>query len=166
MDFFPEYTDHSIHHINNVLYYTEKLIPENTYKNMTADEMAILVFAIFLHDIAMHTTKQMWIQLFKRDIWRDKWELFYNEIARWSDDYSEFIFGDVIRCDPMRKNNPILEWNKLDCQIIGEFLRRNHGLLSQEFCEICSVHDTMTIQHHWPCFRGIKNTSNLEKLIF
>lgn len=135
MDFFPEYTDHSIYHINNVLYYAEKLIPEDTYENMTADEMAILIFAILLHDIAMHTTKQMWIQLFKRSTWRTKWELFYNEIARWSDGYSEFIFGDVIRYDPMRKSNPVLEWNKLDCQIIGEFLRRNHGVLSQEFCE-------------------------------
>lgn len=135
MDFFPEYTDHSIHHINNVLYYAEKLIPESTYRNMTADEIAIIIFAILLHDIAMHTTKQIWIQLFKRDVWRSKWELFYNEIIRWSDDYSEFLFGDVIRYDPMKKNNPILEWNKLDIQIIGEFLRRNHGLISQEFCE-------------------------------
>lgn len=135
MDFFPEYTDHSIRHINDVLNYAEKLIPENTYQNITADEVAVIIFAILLHDIAMHTTKQMWIQLFKMDIWKTKWEIFYNEIIRWSDDYSEFLFGDVIRYDPMKKNNPILEWNKLDCQIIGEFLRRNHGSISQEFCE-------------------------------
>lgn len=50
MDFFPEYTDHSIQHINNVLSYSEKLIPENTYQNMTADEIAVLIFAILLHD--------------------------------------------------------------------------------------------------------------------
>lgn len=135
MDFFPEYTNHSINHINNVLFYAEKLIPESTYQNMTADEMAVLVFAILLHDIAMHITKQMWTHIFQKDVWKSKWELFYNEVARWSDDYSEFIFGDVIRYDPMKKNNPILEWNKLDSQIIGEFLRRNHGLISQEFCE-------------------------------
>lgn len=135
MDFFPEYTDHSIQHINNVLKYAERLIPENTYKDMAADEIAVLIFAILLHDIAMHTTKQMWIQLFRREIWKTKWEMYYNEIIRWSDDYSEFQFGDVIRYDPMKKNNLILEWNKLDSLIIGEFIRRNHGLMSQYFCE-------------------------------
>ena len=52
--FFEEYTDHGIKHIESVLEASEFIITEESFKNITPNEIAILIYSIILHDLGMH----------------------------------------------------------------------------------------------------------------
>src|ERR1700723_1605337 len=56
MAFFPEYTDHGIEHVQQVLDSTAGLIPDEAKPFVTATDVAIIVAAVLLHDSAMHMT--------------------------------------------------------------------------------------------------------------
>jgi len=53
--FFEEYTEHGIEHIEMVLKASEFLIPDESFEYIQPKEVAILILAIVLHDIGMHT---------------------------------------------------------------------------------------------------------------
>lgn len=53
--FFEEYTDHGIDHIEKVLESAAFVITDESYKDLTPSEVAILVLSIILHDLGMHT---------------------------------------------------------------------------------------------------------------
>ena len=53
--FFEEYTEHGIEHIEMVLKVAEFLIPDDSFQHIKSKEVAILIFAVILHDIGMHT---------------------------------------------------------------------------------------------------------------
>lgn len=51
--YFDEYTMHGIRHINAVLEYADKLIPQSTYEKLSERDISILVMGILLHDLGM-----------------------------------------------------------------------------------------------------------------
>lgn len=55
---FPDYTDHTINHSKKVLEYAEYALAKEV-KNLTQDEIYILIMAGFLHDIGMCPTNEM-----------------------------------------------------------------------------------------------------------
>jgi len=61
--FFEEYTDHGIKHIESVLASAEFIIADDSFDNMTAKDVAVLILSIILHDIGMHTEYATFVAL-------------------------------------------------------------------------------------------------------
>ena len=111
MPFFPGYTDHGISHVEDVLETEVKLISRKVikYKIITDSDIAIIVCATFLHDIAMHLSadgflnlidvsgKYRPIQWFENNCqetsWNIEWENFLKEAKRFSDRELCMLFG-------------------------------------------------------------------------
>src|SRR5713101_1122838 len=57
LPFFPDYTDHGTHHLTAVLEIADKLIADRTRELFTAQDTAVLIFSILLHDLALHLSE-------------------------------------------------------------------------------------------------------------
>ena len=57
MPFFPAFTDHSPRHINDVLITAASLISDESYKQLSPEDIAVLCIAALLHDCGMHLTQ-------------------------------------------------------------------------------------------------------------
>jgi len=142
--FFEEYTDHGINHIEKVLESAEFIISENSFKNITANEVSILILSIILHDLGMHVELSTFNSMLSgeydnyiNDIidekkWCELWNEYLSEVKRFSSIQKKNIFGD----ESMPFSIPDLS-NKdnltgYDKKLIGEFIRRNHGRFAQE----------------------------------
>ncbi|MDO9105707.1 MAG: ATP-binding protein [Methylovulum sp.] len=114
LPFFPDYTDHGVDHINQVLLSEVELVPKDVWTNCTkdsdpkllnAEDAVVLIGATLLHDIAMHLRPQGFLELvseasrfqplpwFKDEQechssdrpWRELWMDFQREARRFSD---------------------------------------------------------------------------------
>lgn len=142
LEFFPEYTDHGIQHINSVLNSSEDLISEESYDLLTPNDIYVLCVSILLHDCAMHINRDgLWDLLenqqyngmmlgFDNDIeWKEKWNEFRKKVDRytepdWINLYSEFrdiCFPDI-NATALDDNQKIL---------IGDFIRQHHAAIAQ-----------------------------------
>src|SRR5713226_2580136 len=54
MPFFPEYTDHRVQHINEVLQTADLLIPDESLKHLSEKDISTLALATLFHDVALH----------------------------------------------------------------------------------------------------------------
>ena len=113
--FFPDYTDHGIEHVEQVLLDQWNLIPSSTRDLLTPGDAFLIVASTILHDLAMHMSPasvQALIQsdnhdkksvglrfkphgeMFLHDYpWRDLWASFVAESRGWGEDMQERIFG-------------------------------------------------------------------------
>src|SRR5712691_9352098 len=143
--FFPEYTDHGITHINEVIATASAIIREEAWSVVTAQDVAVLVIGILLHDCAMHIGEDAFASLVKPDSprltidgfgdksWPVLWVDFLGEASRFDARKLQGLFGDT---EPVR--NPGLEpktWTVRDKLLIGEFLRRHHPRLAHEIAQ-------------------------------
>jgi len=142
--FFEEYTDHGIKHIENVLEASEFIISDDSFKSMSAKDVAILVLSIILHDIGMHiefsTFKslidgkydQYRISALDGSTWKTIWTEYLTEAKRFSSKQKINIFGkdDVSFVEPDLSSKDNL--NGYDKKLIGEFIRRHHARFAQE----------------------------------
>ena len=146
MVFFPEYTDHGVTHINEVLKSAESIITDDSWGYTTPEDIFVLVLSVLLHDCAMHLNIDNFIYLLNNEYpnnksrfikndtpWITLWEEFMSEALRWDGKKLNAIFGDK---KPLKRFE-ISEDNKLllddkDKMLIGEFLRRNHSRLGHE----------------------------------
>lgn len=140
-EFFKNYTEHGIEHIENVLIYAEKLIDPQTLNELTAKRIAVLIMAAVSHDIGMFIHYSGLKDILKKDEWAKRWEEYRRELGQMSDSRAEEIFGTYHRGTndlrlPSAKeisnsNDKLIDddWKKLLC---GEFLRRFHHLLAEE----------------------------------
>lgn len=55
--FFPEYTDHSLVHLEEVLASADSLISDISWEHLTPEDAAVIVLAGLLHDSALHLTE-------------------------------------------------------------------------------------------------------------
>jgi len=149
--FFEEYTDHGIKHIENVLEASEFIIFDDSFKSMSAKDVAILILSVILHDIGMHIEFSTFKSLIdgKYDkyrittldacTWKELWTNYLTEAKRFSSKQKINIFGreDVPFVEPNLTNKDNL--NGYDKKLIGEFIRRNHARFAQEvaFGGIC-----------------------------
>ena len=142
--FFEEYTEHGIEHIEMVLKAAEFLIPDESFQYIQPKEVAILILAIMLHDIGMHTEFSTFkamiegkyddikVDILDKKTWQELWQDYLSEVRHFSSKQKESIFGDPIEII----NEPnLFDKDKLtgtDKKLIGEFIRRYHTRLSHE----------------------------------
>lgn len=143
MSFFQEYTDHGINHLQEVIDTADSIISDNSWDSITAQDCAALITATLLHDCAMHISEDGFYSLIegkyptckssytgKGEFWPEKWSTFFSEAKRFDDRKLRLLFGDN---KPIKKiPNNKLDLSGRDKLLIGEFLRRNHAILSHE----------------------------------
>lgn len=158
--FFPEYTDHSINHINGVLLFIERLISDDTFKKLLPIDIGVLVTAVVLHDIGMLTNADMFKNILRgqydnipenwfkdEPTWKELWKNYVKESQYWNAEKRENVTGDsnyVAKVtdkdidDETHKETITykifhpLSLNGKDRRFIGEFIRRHHARLAYE----------------------------------
>ncbi|MBU6956843.1 ATP-binding protein [Pseudomonas sp. CVAP len=141
--FFHEYTDHSLKHLTEVLLTAEGLISDASWPHLTAEDGAVIILSVLLHDCALHISEDGFFSLIgghyqptpSRYIkgetsWPTLWDQFLTEARRFDQRKLLALFGSS---DPVQE----VPSNKLDLTykhrlLIGEFLRRHHARLAHE----------------------------------
>lgn len=142
--FFEEYTDHGINHIEKVLESAEFIISDESFKNISANEVAILIFSIVLHDIGMHIELSTFnamvngeydsikIENLDSKTWNELWNDYLVEVKRFSSIQKRNIFGNEnihFKIPDLINKDNLTGYDK---KLIGEFIRRYHGRFAHE----------------------------------
>ncbi|MDF2536640.1 MAG: ATPase domain protein [Bacillales bacterium] len=138
-EFFPDYTDHRIDHLNRVLETCEFIIEEQTYSHISAEDITVLISSVLLHDIGMHITHEGLMSLFESEnkinnfdkfVWSDVWEEYFQKVKKMSEKNLMSTFGskEVIRTLPLDKD----KLTRLDRKVYGEFIRKYHPRMAHE----------------------------------
>lgn len=105
--YFREYTIHGSAHIQAVLNYADKLIPQDQYENLTKIDISVLVLGIFLHDLGMFIREsglKMLLESNEREIydanskkrytWKELWNNYIYKLKRAPGNELKEIFGE------------------------------------------------------------------------
>jgi hypothetical protein len=146
--FFPDYTNHGIQHIEQVLETVANLIPEESRGAFSKDDAAALILTVLLHDSALHLSKDGFYRLvkgtqayvpvpfFDRSDWGQTWADFMFLARRWDDTMLANVFGaDASGAPRAQVRDPFDHWQNLtetDNLLIGEFIRKHHPRLAHE----------------------------------
>jgi len=142
--FFPEYTDHSVKHIELVLQTAIDLASPAARGQITTADASALPIGVSLHDLGMYLTKDGFESLLSEGgrwrgvdffdhgtTWRNLWDEFYAEATRFDGRKLRQLFGDNYRpVRPLPSTDAI--WQDSDYLLVGEFLRRHHPRLAHE----------------------------------
>lgn len=141
LEFFPEFTDHGIEHIEDVLMTASNLISDETYKFLSEKDIAVLIMSVILHDFGMHISSEgikkifsteydeFRISSFDTKTWKEEWVEFLYEAKRFNDEQLINIFGS----SKVEIEDPDIDnLNDQSRKIFGEFIRRNHHRLAHE----------------------------------
>lgn len=143
LEFFPEYTDHSVSHLELTLQTAIDLATEKSVGHLSASDAAVLSVAVALHDFGMHLTREGFDTLiapgsrwrpvpeFDSKPWNELWDDFFSEAKRFDGRKLRSLFGDNYRPPrplPAKSEN----WEDFDRLLVGEFLRRHHHRLAHE----------------------------------
>ena len=141
--FFPEYTDHSLVHMSEVLVSADSIISDDAWDILTTQDAAAITLSVLLHDCALHLTEDGFFSLISGRYsgfhsrytqpdtpWNQLWEQFWAEARRFDHRKLIQLFGspDPITALPSSKLDLTLRHRLL----IGEFLRRHHARLAHE----------------------------------
>lgn len=150
--FFEEYTDHGIKHIQSVLESCQDIIEENTLSSLLSPvDIALLIHAVLLHDIGMHTTLGMFneiingaydnvlVSYFDDKTWKQEWEEYLDEAKKFNSNQKKQIFGDEFIMFKIPNLNDKNSITTVDKKLIGEFIRRNHTRLAHEISLMGSI---------------------------
>lgn len=139
-DFFEEYTDHGVKHINNVIGNAEKLVPENILRELKAEDVGILLCSIIIHDLGMFIEKSQFSNFIKKEnriegisVQMSKLNL-WNEFCHLAKRFSEKKWNDLVGSsyEKVPKLEDYVNWTQRDCLIIGDFLRCYHHRIAFE----------------------------------
>jgi molecular chaperone HtpG len=147
LEFFPEYSDHGVNHINQVLNASESIITDESWEHITSEDVFILILSILVHDCAMHLNSDNFIYLItnenynekkskfiKKDLpWKILWDEFLAEALRWDGKKLNSMFGSnepIKKLDINTLNSSSLD--KKDRLLLGEFIRKYHTRLAHE----------------------------------
>ena len=148
--FFPEYTKHTVEHINSVLDISAKLIPVETMQSLEADSIAILIMSIISHDIGMFIKPDglayLLEQAEERDdgelSWRRAWGEYQVQLNHYSGRDIQRIFGNPenfgVNETTLTQLPDRIDAGRLsswEIRLCGEFLRKMHPQLAQEIIE-------------------------------
>ncbi|HWW76589.1 MAG TPA: hypothetical protein VNZ44_14430, partial [Pyrinomonadaceae bacterium] len=140
--FFPDYTDHGIGHVEDVLATASSLISDEAWPEVTAADAATLILATLLHDCAMHLTEEGFDALvtgashaeridgFGDADWPELWKEFLFSVKRFDDRALVDLFGSPVPVRTPPADKGLMTLN--DRLLIGEFLRRHHPRLAHE----------------------------------
>jgi len=141
LEFFNEYTDHGIEHIEDVLNTSLSLLDEHTLGLLNCKDVTVLVISVILHDVGMHISSEGFKKILDSDFdeyricyfndqtWAEEWQNFLHEAKRFNDEQLENIFGN----SKVEIEEP--DFDKLDDvsrKLCGEFMRRHHARLAHE----------------------------------
>ncbi len=138
--FFPDYTDHGIQHINNVLKTCELIISEDAWNIFTREDSATLILAAIAHDLGMLINTESFNLLVSPnnvatvepgDIsWYKLWNDFRLATRRFDGATLTNLLGspEPVPLDELNPDN----FTERGLKIAGEFLRRHHHRLSHE----------------------------------
>ena len=141
-EFFPEYTDHGVGHINRVIENIERLIPEKVLNNSLSEmDIGILLCSAIIHDIGMFLDGEGFTKLinietdviegFKLDMpYNYLWEDYRRKFIRHSPEWRKRLVGKSSQVLSIYEN-PV-DWTKRDRMLIGDFLRSHHHRLAHE----------------------------------
>ena len=143
-EFFPQYTNHGLKHVETVLKMTAELIPGKSLgKNaLSSRDIACLIAAILIHDLGMFL-KPDGLTMLMAPEW-DQHRLSDLDKSSWSDAWDQYItstkrlpVSQKIRCfgKDLTVEHITLDKDKMvydDKLVIGEFLRRHHPRLAYE----------------------------------
>ena len=151
MEFFPEYTDHGITHVQDVLTTAYSLISDSAHDLVSPQDAGVLILATLLHDLAMHIGRDGIVRLtgghfphqpipwfahrYGERAWSEEWRNFAQEATRFSARQNFDLFGDpepvdLPEFDDSDPGRP--EWTRRQNMLVGEFVRRIHGRLAHE----------------------------------
>ena len=142
MPLFPEYTDHSLTHVEDVMKTAVDLSTAKARTLLSAKDAAVLVLSVCLHDAAMHLTEDGFISLvqpgsrwhpiegFDDQPWDVLWQDFLGDARRFDGRKLIALFGDA---EPIvRPTERVTDLTKRDRLLMGEFIRRHHARLAHE----------------------------------
>ena len=131
MFFFPEYTNHRISHVENILSIIEKLLPYGTIDILSPKDISCLILSVYLHDIGMFLKPEGLHHILLDETWKQRFKSFIKVISRMSDIELKKIYGDSsLFIYPTDLDNHLNMSNR-DKLTYGEFLRRNHGDIAE-----------------------------------
>lgn len=150
MPFFPGFTDHGPNHLQRVLDTADWLIPNESWKHLSARDVACLTIAILLHDSAMHITEDGFralildsrrspvLPIIDRYTWGELWSDYLLESRHWTNAQRISILGPdwqgrAIDELPVYRSKEFADLSESDRLFIGEFIRRHHPRLAHEF---------------------------------
>ncbi|HEX8330238.1 MAG TPA: ATP-binding protein [Hymenobacter sp.] len=148
LPFFPDYTDHGIQHMEQVLHTAAKLIPNTAHPYFSGADAAALILAVLFHDSALHLSEAGFYQLIKGTDtayapvspfdsadWAQTWADFMFLARRWDDAKLVKVFGGDNGVPSASVQDPFAHWSNLtrtDYLLIGEFIRQQHPRLAHE----------------------------------
>jgi hypothetical protein len=140
LPFFPDFTDHGLAHISEVLSTCEQLVRPEVWDGsiLTAEDAAALSVAVALHDLAMHLTPDGFRFLLTCNwrapgfvSWRAAWYSFAHEASRWSGSDAARILGTSSLPSIPTLSDDVNDWTEAQRRLIGEFVRRHHAALAE-----------------------------------
>lgn len=148
MPFFPDYTDHGIEHLQDVLITSTNLIPPTSQDYFTPADAVVLVMAVLFHDSALHLSEAGFqeliqgnysnncTQIFDKHNWQQTWKDFLFNARRWDDNKLIDVFGSTKNGEPLAQvRDPFNDWDNLtksDYRLVGEFIRQHHPRIAHE----------------------------------
>ncbi len=138
--FFPEYTNHGIHHINELLKCSEEIIHDDAFLILDSKNIGILISAIYIHDIGMSLNLSHFNKMirdnkpvldFDKTTFKELWKQYLEESSKWTDDNKKAILGKVTS-PPNSYQFDKNEITLIDRRFIGEFIRRHHPRIGHE----------------------------------
>jgi molecular chaperone HtpG len=149
LPFFTDYTDHGTDHLNRVMMTAAGLIPAAARGKISAEDAAILIGAILLHDSALHLSEAGFYSLIKgkaasnriegfdKVAWPNLWDEYLFSAKRWDDQKLQEVLGvdenGAFRGIPRDPFDSYQNLTDTDRKFIGEFIRRHHPRLAHEF---------------------------------
>jgi len=141
LEFFPEFTNHGITHIEEVLETASNIISEDSYDFLIKEDISVLIMSVILHDVGMHITSEglkklleceydeYKVDFFDRLNWKQTWNDFFYEAKRFNDVQLINIFG---KSDIEIKQPDFDNLDDISRKLCGEFIRRHHHRLAHE----------------------------------
>lgn len=141
-EFFPEYTDHGVLHVQSVLDTAEEIILDESFKILSPEDIYVLVSAVLLHDCAMHISKNGLWELISNnrfngvlfgfssdEEWLHRWNNFSSDVNRFEESDWYKFFGEYQPVTlPNIGDSSISDDQKI---VIGDFVRRYHACIAQ-----------------------------------
>lgn len=142
LEFFPEYTDHGLSHIQSVINTADDLITKESYEVISKEDIYVLISSILLHDCAMHLSRESIWSLLKNEQfngvllgfglespWHEKWETYKRDLSKYTESDWLKLFPDYRNVDIPNIGEENLDDNQKI--IIGDFIRKYHANIAQ-----------------------------------